>query len=47
MDQIDVVKYTSGLQGVPNIGEGSMGATEVSATAWASIPVAPGTDWNP
>jgi hypothetical protein len=46
-EEIDIVKFTASLQGVQGVAEGSMGATDISVDAWASIPVAPGTDWNP
>jgi hypothetical protein len=47
MDEVDAIRFAAGAQGVQHIGEGSMGATDVTMDCWASIPVAPGTDWTP
>jgi hypothetical protein len=47
MEEVDVMRVSAGLQGVANVAEGSMGATDVSFATWGSIPVAPGTEWNP
>jgi hypothetical protein len=47
MDEVDVMRFAASAQGVAQVVEGSMGATEVSMDCWASIPVAPGTEWHP